>query len=355
MISSYNTPELLKYEYQKDIEIILREQNVVFDKVADYYEGEVLARCKDPNIKEFKVKEGTVKIAKDAFIGCDNLEIVYIPNSVKGIGVDAFYQCKNLKRVIFEKGDMYSEGHEGIISIDAGAFSECPNLHSINLPDGLIRIGKNVFAECTSLKKLTLPESLNEIGVNPFRGCNINIKSKSTHFKVYRNLLTDCISLIASLKDDEIVKIPDYVQGINVSAFQDRKNLKIVILPKYLLEIAECAFYRCSNLRYVYTNGVVSCIAQYAFCDSGLISFTFPKKLEEIDDFAFSNCKHLTTVIKRGECKIVSSDDQDNPSDDEYTPYNDEYTPKVTLISPSAFENSPNVKFTRLLRIHPSP
>ena len=66
--------------------------------------------------------------------------------------------------------------------IERGAFSKCPALEEITLPEGVTDIGKNAFRGCKSLKKLHLPASLGQIGENAFKGtgkCEITFEPGS--------------------------------------------------------------------------------------------------------------------------------------------------------------------------------
>lgn len=55
-----------------------------------------------PNLhsKRYEVPEGVIRIREKAFKDCDNIEELYLPSTIKEIGVNAFYRCINLKRII---------------------------------------------------------------------------------------------------------------------------------------------------------------------------------------------------------------------------------------------------------------
>ena len=61
---------------------------------------------------------------------------------------------------------------DNIKSISSQAFYECSGLKSIELPNGIESIGKNSFRECTSLNEICLPESVIEVGDDAFRACS---------------------------------------------------------------------------------------------------------------------------------------------------------------------------------------
>ena len=69
-------------------------------------------------LKELHLVEGLETIDMQSFNGCTNLEVVYLPKSVKSIRDDAFYRCPSLKKVVYagskqdrEKITIYNEEH----------------------------------------------------------------------------------------------------------------------------------------------------------------------------------------------------------------------------------------------------
>lgn len=96
-------------------------------------------------------KEG-VEIAITGIADCVfmqfNLKSVVIPNSVKSIGLEAFYGCTLTSVTLPEE----------LQSIGKSAFAY-NNLTSVTLPDGLINIGNSAFCY-NNLTSVTLPESI---------------------------------------------------------------------------------------------------------------------------------------------------------------------------------------------------
>lgn len=113
------------------------------------------------------------------------IESVTIPASVTAIEKEAFWGCKNLKRVTLaecsklekiESGSFYGTGIEqitipkGVTEISENSFSYCKNLRIVVFKDGskLKAIGNNAFSFCKSLKNIRLPDGLEEIGAECF-------------------------------------------------------------------------------------------------------------------------------------------------------------------------------------------
>ena len=92
------------------------------------------------------------KIGLDGFCG-SGIENIIIPKNVSEIQARAFENCRNLKEVIFEKGNKLETVGEEV-------FRYCKSLAEIRLPEGLKSIGDDVFLGCESLKGIRLPDGL---------------------------------------------------------------------------------------------------------------------------------------------------------------------------------------------------
>ncbi len=93
-----------------------------------------------------------------------NLVAVELPPSVTLIGASAFSYCPNLRTVVLPN----------VIEIENSAFSECKSLQSITLP-ATKKIGGRAFEECTSLALAFLPVAT-EIGRGTFQNCSARSK-----------------------------------------------------------------------------------------------------------------------------------------------------------------------------------
>ena len=141
-------------------------------------------------------------IGDNWFAGCQ-IESVEIPASVKIIGAEAFYLCKNLKRVVFMSGSKLEKANSGNLcragpekmtvpsateqipertlkeyagkknsmpwTIEKSAFNSCDNLAEINIPERFKSIECCAFQNCKSLKSIRLPDGLEKIGALCFQ------------------------------------------------------------------------------------------------------------------------------------------------------------------------------------------
>lgn len=116
------------------------------------------------------------------FGGCELLESVKIPGSVKEIGPRAFKDCTSLASVTFAKGVEFSNY----------AFSGCTALKSITIPEGGADIDGGVFDGCTALASVTLAKDVEAIAPNAFKGCTSlkEVRYKNT-IKRFKDIVDD--------------------------------------------------------------------------------------------------------------------------------------------------------------------
>ena len=127
------------------------------------------------------IPDGIVGIATSGlgvFRGCELLESVKIPGSVKTIGQGAFAGCTSLASVTLAKG---------LEKIVLDAFSGCTSLKSITIPEGGVKI-YDAFRNCTALESVTLAKDVSEIRINAFKGCTslkeVRYKNTVKRFKL---------------------------------------------------------------------------------------------------------------------------------------------------------------------------
>ena len=164
--------------------------------------------CK--NLKKVSLNEGLVEIGNGAFDGCESLEEIELPKSVRRIGVLAFIRCKALKRIVIP---------EGVEVIESSAFEDCSELVSVTLPSSLRCIESFAFSGCSSLEQLILPDGLQSIGLKALFGCGKIISLTLPHG------LVSIEEQAFAYTGINLIEIPSSVSKVGECVFYGRKYL----------------------------------------------------------------------------------------------------------------------------------
>lgn len=245
------------------------------------YIGKVAYLCVDRDLEEYTIKDGTVTLADNLFENWQgNATTFHIPASVEQIGNKAFAgtQIKTLPEML-----------------------------------GLKRIGGEAFYGCKNLKKLTIPETVEYIGGRAFYGCS-NIWSLT-----YNAINAECESfmepnaplekiviggkvrrlpnVIFSGREFTEVALPSCLERIDDYAFSGCENLTTINLSDSIRYIGDNAFYGCSSLKNIHWPLRLTTIGNYAFRQTALETISLPEGVTSVGDGAFSDCPAKTVYI----------------------------------------------------------
>lgn len=107
------------------------------------------------NLWQITLPANITSLETDAFYKTA-LTAITIPKKVQFIGASAFKDCGALSKVTFEKGSMLQEIKAPEMS---GAFENCTQLTTIELPASLTSLSGGVFEGCRSLQKVSFEEN----------------------------------------------------------------------------------------------------------------------------------------------------------------------------------------------------
>ena len=169
----------------------------------------------------YTVKEGTVCIGKDAFLHCDQLVSITLPDTVTEIGDGAFEGCTKLASIVLP---------ESLLTIGARAFAGCTLLDNISIPKQVSRIETSTFQNCQSLTKVIIPDGVTVICDRAFLGCSLlpEIRLPETVSKICDQAFYGCASLANAY-------IPVSVTEIGNNAFDE-------VSPRFLIHTVQYAF-----------------------------------------------------------------------------------------------------------------
>ena len=249
--------------------------------------------------------EGLVDLPNSMFRQCTKLNTVILPNSLKTIGDQCFFNCRELVSVSLS----------GVETIGESAFSTCVKLEHVYFGNSLISIGNTAFYD-TKIKEVETPGTLTTVGDEAFYKCpelvyaHFNAGAAKTFGS---NVFYDDNALVYLNIEDSIVSIGDHalehcdklkyvyigegIEYLPVGAFRRSAALTSIVLPESLKAISENAFDSCSQLETIVIPNHVETIGRQAFVHCGsLNNVIFNDGLKAIQPYAFEDCLTLTHI-----------------------------------------------------------
>lgn len=272
---------------------------------SEYENGKYLGSAKNPYLllvnvvdgsaTEFRFHKETKVIASGAFSGAGGLTEVTVPDSIVGIGDNAFWRCSALTKLTLGKGvrsigvalsrncdqltqiivdddnGVYSS-HDGVLmSKDKTLLIQAPAGISgtYTVPDSVTRIAQEAFFMCKQLSGITFGKGVREIGKDAFNSC----------------------------EGLTVLTVPGNVELIDEYAFYQCTGLTAVTLDEGVTVVERRAFYCCRALASVIFPDSLTTVGEEAFAATDqLTTVTIPKNVSRIGMDAFGYCSVLTGI-----------------------------------------------------------
>ena len=205
-----------------------------------------------------------------------------------------------------------------VVSIERGAFYECPNVTEFVLPNTLSIINVEAFRNCTSLTTLHIPASLTTIHTqaHPWPGCSslttITVDPDNPVFDSRDNcnaiMKTDENLLVVGCKG---TTIPEGTVTIGHSAFDTMGELPALVIPSSVQNIVAYAFWGCSYpsvTSYIEEPFETSCVWDHL--SQGCILYVPSGKVDAYKALSeWNNFQTITTIGSAEEAYAVLSTD----------------------------------------------
>ena len=228
-------------------------------------------------------------ISAYAFMGCQNLESITIPYSVKSIGEGAFKDCTSL--VSCELVTSPTNNTSSLTSLPDKLFSGCTSLLNlrasyrgetqpfINIIDNIKQIGEYAFYNCSSIERVYINSNITAIPAHAFDGC-----TNMVMFGHENNL------------NETGLYVESFITSLGDYAFSNCDRFETITVPNTITDFGTFVFSYC--------DGVVSAIVEtnvlpqgtFAFC-SNLETTKLSIAIDSIGDSAFDHCRLFKNLI----------------------------------------------------------
>ena len=255
------------------------------------------------------------KMGDNVFLLCSSLTKIRIGKGLKEMGEDPFLGCTNIGSIEVNAENPILSEKDGVLYNKAQTILYlCPmqrkSTTTVTLPNTVKEIADNAFYDCSYLRKIVLNEGLEEIGEDAFYGCEaleeMTIPASVKEIApgaFYQLKKYDAFKLaegntVFEVKSDGVnegkLLINKVKNSLHTCLF---KGTNAVTIPEGIKIVEPYAFLGCSWTASIKFPESVDSVGRAAFSEMySLKEIAIPEKVREIPKYCISDCKKLTKI-----------------------------------------------------------
>ena len=218
--------------------------------------------------EKFIVSEGVVIEGSLDLYKCETLEVIEFYNDIsqmKKVFLD-FEENKNLKTLRLPKG---------MEKVNESMCQDLKFLTDVYIPDSVKIIGKNAFSGCTSISEIKIPDNVEEIEERAFYKCvSLNTVELPSNIKKLENEVFEGCNSISYWY------IPDNIEYTLLYMHNDVDTIQFETLPQYTKEFYQHFW----NTDWFQKNILPQINDDFLIVDGYLIKYLGTEKIVEIPD-----------------------------------------------------------------------
>lgn len=260
-------------------------------------QGTKLLYCPPGKSGTIEVPLYTAVICREAFLECDKITRILLPETIDRVEERAFSGCTLLEECVLP----YS-----VTTLGEGMFAGCTSLTKIEIPERVSGIPAGFAQGCAGLTELFIPAGVREIDETAFDGCSrlsrLEVDGDNLTFLTIDNVLYTNGGRRLLLCPEGIegtLTLPDSLYSLPDGAFENCGKLTEILLPDTITELGNWTFSGCTSLREVRlpqtTEPLQDVYGLFSGCES-LISVRLPEGIRRLGDYMFYGCTSLQEV-----------------------------------------------------------
>lgn len=255
------------------------------------------------------------KMGDNVFLLCSSLTKIRIGKGLKEMGENPFLGCTNISSIEVNAENPILSEKDGVLYNKAQTiFYLCPmqrkSTTTVTLPNTVKEIADNAFYDCSYLRKIVLNEGLEKIGEDAFYGCEaleeMTIPASVKEIApgaFYQLKKYDAFKLaegntVFEVKSDGVnegkLLINKVKNSLHTCLF---KGTNAVTIPEGIKIVEPYAFLGCSWTASIKFPESIESVGRAAFSEMySLKEITIPEKVRVIPPYCISDCKKLTKI-----------------------------------------------------------
>ena len=125
------------------------------------------------SLTSIEIPNSVTSIESSAFSSCTSLTSITIGNSVTSIGINPFSSCSSLTSITVDAGNSVYDSRENCNAIiETSSNTLVVGCKKSTIPNSVTGIGEDAFSGCFGLTSIILPNHVTRIGDSAFHSCS---------------------------------------------------------------------------------------------------------------------------------------------------------------------------------------